>query len=68
MTLSKAALPQASDPNAYSPVVGPVTFTLAGAQSVNLFVLDYSYGDNGGGVSLNVDLVTSAVLEPLPGP
>ena len=62
LTLSRAPLPQ--DPNAYSLVAGPISFTRAAAQSVNFFVLDYPYNDNSGGVSLNVTSVTSAVPEP----
>jgi len=54
-SLVYAPLPQASDANAYLPVGGPISFTLASAQSVNFFMLDYPYGDNAGGVSIQLD-------------
>jgi hypothetical protein len=60
-----APLAQASNPAAYSPLVGPITFTLAAAQDVRFFLIDYPYGDNAGGVSLDVARqVSSGVPEP----
>ena len=51
------------DSSSYSPLIGPIEFTLSSPTSVNFFVADTpgQYGDNGGGVSLSI---TSAT--PLP--
>ncbi|MBN9062213.1 MAG: PEPxxWA-CTERM sorting domain-containing protein [Rhizobiales bacterium] len=65
LPLSYAPLPTAADPAAYALVGGAVTFTLATAQAVNFFVLDYPYGDNSDGVSLNV---TSSIASGVPEP
>lgn len=60
-----APLAQASNPAAYSPLVGPIVFTLAAAQDVRFFIIDYPYGDNTGGVSLDLaQQVSSGVPEP----
>ena len=55
--LVHAPLPQATDNSAYTAIANPITFTLANAQSVNFFVFDNPYGDNRGGISLQVSSV-----------
>lgn len=61
----RAPLPQANDTAAYSPIGGPISFTLAAAQDVNFFILDNPYGDNRGGVSISLDDgLSPAVPEP----
>ncbi len=47
---------------AFAAAPGPVTFTLASATDVTFYWLDDAFGDNAGGISLNVS--TSAVPEP----
>jgi hypothetical protein len=49
-----------TDPASYSGLVGPITFTLATPTAVKFSVFDTFFGDNVGGVSLNV---SSAVPE-----
>ena len=46
----------------YSQTGGPVTFTLSAPTSVNFFIADSFYGDNGTGEG--VSLAVSAVPEP----
>ncbi|MEW5686450.1 MAG: PEPxxWA-CTERM sorting domain-containing protein [Pseudomonadota bacterium] len=59
----RAALPQYANPAAYSVTTNPISFTLAAAQSVNFFIIDYPYGDNSGGISIRL----TRVEEPGPG-
>lgn len=44
----------ATDPLAYSNLSGNYSFTLATAQNVNFFIFDTPYGDNRGGITLNL--------------
>jgi TRAP-type mannitol/chloroaromatic compound transport system permease small subunit len=59
--LVTALLSNASNPADYSPLIGPITFTLTGLTAVNFFIVDSPYSDNAGGVSLSV---SSGVPEP----
>ncbi len=66
--IAYAPLATATDISTYLPTSNPISFTLAAAQNVNFFILDYPYNDNAGGVSFALDdgiaPPTGAVPEP----